>query len=156
MTSLAARVAELERLYRRIEATRMAGVPVCHPGLRVAACGFEPLPGSAGALGVLVTPWFMNLVWLPLPDPAADAPPLRVGEMRARAVGDERFDFIGAFEDGFGAFETCSLFSPMFEFVDQAAVLATADAVLSTLRPPVPEPVPARRRFLLGARGAAA
>jgi len=51
------------------------------------------------------------------------------------------------------AFETCSFFSPVFEFGSQAAARATADAVLQQLRsapPPLP-PVPARRRFLLGA-----
>ena len=143
--------------FRVIAATRMADVPVCHPGLQVAAVGFEPDP-AGGAVGVLITPWFMNLLWLP--DPGSEQLPLRVGETRARSVGGDRFDFIGGHEDGIGAFEACSLFSPMFEFADQAAVLATAQAVLDHLRqpvvtPPVPEPVPARRAFLLGARGAA-
>lgn len=146
------RVDRLVALYRQVQATRMAGVPVCNLRLQVAATGFEPLPGSDGALGVLVTPWFMNLVWLP--DPACPAPVLPVGQLRRRAVGADAFDFIGAHEDGVGAFETCSLFSPMAEFGSQAAALATADAVLQQLRPapPVPPPpVPARRRFLLGA-----
>lgn len=45
----------------------------------------------------------------------------------------------------------------MFEFDSQASARATAEAVLSQLRPPAPpvppppEAVPARRRFLLGA-----
>lgn len=168
---LAGRVRALVALYRHIASTRMAGLPLCNAALAVQAVGFDVLPGSGGALGVLVTPWFINLVWLPVGEPLRDEhgqvlPPLRVGDSRTRAVGDERFDFIGAWEDGFGPYEACSLFSPVFEFADQASAVATAEAVLSLLRtvaappapaalPPQPQhpPVPARRRFLLGGAG---
>ncbi|MBL8343921.1 MAG: [NiFe]-hydrogenase assembly chaperone HybE [Rubrivivax sp.] len=135
----AARVRALEQRYREIAATRMAGVALCHPGLEVAAVDFAPEPGGAGALGALVTPWFMNLVWLPTPaaiDPASAPAPLSVGGSRKRAVGPELFEFIGAHETGLGDFEACSLFSPMFEFADQAAAVETARAVLRLLREP--------------------
>ncbi len=139
---LAARVRALEQRYREIAATRMAGVALCHPQLEVAAVDFAPDADGAGALGALVTPWFMNLVWLPLPmaltHDTSTPPPaaLRVGETRRRAVGPEIFEFIGAHEDGLGDFEACSLFSPMFEFADQAAAVETARQVLRLLREP--------------------
>ena len=137
---LAARVRALEQRYREIAATRMAGVALCHPGLEVAAVDFAPDADGAGALGALVAPWFMNLVWLPLPrtlEALAPAPAaLPVGETRRRAVGPEIFEFIGAHEGGFGDFEACSLFSPMFEFADQAAAVETARQVLRLLREP--------------------
>ena len=92
----------------------------------------------------------MNLVWLP--DPACPAPLLPVGQLRRRAVGADAFDFIGAHEDGVGAFESCSLFSPMLSLYCLAAALAWADGLLLQLRPaPPPRPVRAGRRFLLGA-----
>lgn len=164
---LPARVEALEVLFRHIAATRMADVPICHPGLAVAAVGFEPQPAESAAVGVLLTPWFMNLVWLPM----ASAPLTAVGASRSRAVGQHSFDFIAHHEAGFGSYEACSLFSPMNDFEDQAAALATAQAVLDLLRAPVAEapdalaapdacgapatePVPARRRFLLGRGGA--
>jgi len=141
---LAARVRALEQRYREIAATRMAGVALCHPGLAVTAIDFAPDADGAGALGALVTPWFMNLVWLPLPrtrDTSAPPPAaLRVGETRRRAVGPEIFEFIGAHEAGFGDFEACSLFSPMFEFADQAAAVETARQVLRLLREPPARP----------------
>lgn len=138
------RAAALEALYRSIAATRMAGVPIVREGFGVHALGFEPHDG--GEAGVLVTPWFMNLVFLP----PADAPPLPVGASRGRNLGTHRFDFIGAHEPGFGPYEACSLFSPMFEFEDEAAALATARAVLAELRQAPPQP--SRRALLLGGR----
>lgn len=169
--TLSSRVRALEALFGDIAATRMAGLPVCHPALHVQAVGFAPDPASGGALGVLITPWFMNLVWLPAIDPlpgdrqaaVAARTVLPVGASRVRMAGSERFEFIGAREEGFGAFEACSLFSPMAEFATQAGAVATAEAVLSLLReapagapPMAADAVPARRRFLLGGGGARA
>lgn len=138
------RAAALETLYRTIAATRMAGVPIVREGFGVHALGFQPHDG--GEAGVLLTPWFMNLVFLP----PADAPPLAVGATRGRNVGTHRFDFIGAHEEGFGPYEACSLFSPMFEFEDEAAAIATGHAVLTELRK-APEQ-PSRRTMLFGSR----
>lgn len=152
--ALADRIAALERSFAHIAATRMAGLPLVHPRLAVAAVGFRPHDDDV-ALGVLVTPWCMNLVRLPLHDGVAM---LAVGETGPRDVGARRFDFIGAHEHGVGAFEAASLFSPMAEFVDQAAALATAQEVLKELRGPLPPGVaqPARRGFLFGRREGAA
>jgi [NiFe] hydrogenase assembly HybE family chaperone len=161
---LAARVDVLTRCYRHVAATRMQGVGLLNPALRVRAVGFEPVADEDAALGVLVTPWFMNLVWLPLAEPPA---PLPVGVSRWREIGGQDFEFIGMREPwgGLGSHEGCSLFSPMFEFADAAAAEATAHAVLAQLRPPQPtvgapvaspEPaqvsasLPARRAFFLG------
>jgi [NiFe] hydrogenase assembly HybE family chaperone len=146
------RVTDIEALFVRIAHTRMAGIPILHPGLHVQAVGFEA-DGDAAAVGVLVTPWFMNLVWLPL---AQRVDTLPIGATRDRRVGRETFPFIGAHEEGFGAFEACSLFSPMGDFADQEAAVATARAVLEELRrpePPRPAPAPptaSRRAWLLG------
>lgn len=138
-------VQRLEATYRDIAATRMAGLPLLHPGLRVQAVDF--LTEGPVAWGVLVTPWCMNLLRLPLSD---DAPMLPPGQSAPRDLGPQRFDFVGAELAALGRFEQCSLFSPVFEFVDQAAAVATAREVLRLLRPAPVEPVPARRRFLFG------
>lgn len=144
------RAAALATMFRDIERTRMAGVPLLHPGLSVEAIGFE-LEGENAAAGVLLTPWFMNLVWFPL---IARATSGDEGRVEGLQLGSTRFDAIGAYEPAFGAYSACSLFSPMFEFADQAAATATARAILDSLRTvvvaPVAEVAPARRAFLLG------
>lgn len=161
---LAYRISALEALFRQIADTRMAGLPVINPALRVEAVGFEPVAEAdasapelpAALAGVLITPWFMNLVRLPL---VREDDPGRVGVSRRLALGNERFDFIGAHEAAIGTFDACSLFSPMFEFASQDAAVATARAVLERLRAPQPEGTgaaaekvekPSRRGFLFG------
>ncbi len=137
---VAARAAALAAAFRDIEATRMQGIPLLNARLRVQAVGFDRDPHEPQvALGVLLTPWFMNLVRLPL-DTAAERALAAVGESRQRCAGAIRAEFIGADEPSFGRFEACSLFSPVLEFADQAAALATAEEVLKGLREPVPEP----------------
>ena len=164
---LTLRTRAFEALFDGIARARMAGLPFMNNALRVEAVDFrlEPsrgpdavqgTPESAHAAGVLVTPWFMNLVRFPL---VRHDMPARVGTSRLRHVGQEQFAFTGAHEDAFGSFEACSLFSPVFEFGTQADAIATASTMLAQLRRPLVarmEPgvaAPARRSFLLG-RGA--
>jgi [NiFe] hydrogenase assembly HybE family chaperone len=145
--------------FEHIASTRMLGVPVQNPALRVQATGFESGEDLDGKLlvltGILITPWFMNLVRLPDVPVASGLTVLAIGRKARRNVGSERFEFIGAMEDGLAAFEVCSLFSPMFEFASQDAALATANEVLALLRKPpgvvqASPAVPSRRGFLLG------
>ncbi len=162
---MATRVDALAALYRTIAATRMEGIPLLNPVVQVEAVGFEcpdeeahpsatePNTAPCAAIGILITPWFMNLVCLPL---VRVDQTRRVGSKQPRYVGQTCFEFISGHEDALGSYEACSLFSPVFEFHDHATAVATAHAILSTLRAPVPAPetqapaVPARRAFLLG------
>ncbi|MEW5835649.1 MAG: [NiFe]-hydrogenase assembly chaperone HybE [Pseudomonadota bacterium] len=140
-----ARAAALAAAFRDIEVTRMSGVPILNPRLSVQSVGFEPdcdVPWLA--LGVLVTPWFINLVRLPLVD-IGESALAAIGESRTRGAGALRAEFIGAHEPAVGRFEACSLFSPVLEFADQAAALATATEVLRQLREPPPIEAPAAR-----------
>lgn len=154
------RVAALVDFYRRVETERMQGIPILNPALSVQALGFRLADEEEDAVaeGVLITPWFMSLVRLPL---AVQDHAGRVGRKRVLAFGNERFDFIGAHDPVLGFHEACALFSPMAEFRSQDQARETAQAVLDQLRPapvappPAAEPLPARRAFFL-ARGAGA
>jgi len=121
----------LEALYREIEATRMDGVPILNEKLQVAALGFEPW--QEYALGVLLTPWFMNLVLVPLDQGKFMESAPEIGAKRIVNVPAGQVEFILFFEEGFGWSLSCSLFSPMFEFADQAAALETAQAALDEI-----------------------
>lgn len=159
--TILARVTKLEQTFAQIGSTRMQGVPVLNTLLRVQAVGFETVAeGDAQMLvGILITPWFMNLLRLPLaPAAAASAP--EPGSKRSHLCGAQLFEFIAAHEEALGSFEACSLFSPMFEFVDQTGAVSTAVEILKMLRtPPQKETKPAmpdRRGFLFGRSGTGA
>ena len=119
---------QLERLYREIE-TNMDGVPILNSALSVSAFGFEPF--QSYYLGVLLTPWFMNLMLVPqdMSLYAESAP--RVGEKVDVALPAGRVEFIVSHEERFGHSLSCSLFSPVFEFKDQETATETAKAVLA-------------------------
>lgn len=123
-------VGRLVAAFDRIAATRMAGLPMNNPALRVAAVGFRPWQDGC-RVGVLVTPWAVNLVLLG--DPAA--PDLRLAADRRRSweFPSGKYEFMGGEEPECGAFQFCSLFSPAFEFPDQAAATATAAAIMTAL-----------------------
>jgi len=138
--------AALERRYGEILAGPMHDVPMLNRALRVQAVGFRAW--GPHWLGVLVTPWFMNLMRLPLGTAEVLAP----GQVGPQRLGEHRLRFIGAHEAAFGPYEMCSLASPMFEFADQQAAVATAREVLVRLRASSAQgvPDPHRRGFLLG------
>ncbi len=146
--------AELEATFDRIRVERMADVPILNNAITVEAVGFEPLGEGDEFIGVLITPWFMNLMLVPAdPDvPAAESP----GETSLRSFPAAEFEFIAGFEEGFGHYRMCSLFSPMFDFADHEAATQTAAAVMegimrpreeSQAAPPTSRPMSRRELF---------
>lgn len=127
--------AELETAFARIRVERMADVPILNDALRVEAVGFTAWREEA--LGVLVTPWFMNLMLVPA-EPAAWCGQ-RPGEKSIVSLPGGDFEFIAAFEEGVGDYRMCSLFSPVFEFADHDTAAATAAAVMERLLAPASE-----------------
>lgn len=117
---------KLESVYRRIEQQRMRDVPVCNPALQVEAVGFCQCGDYY--LGVMVTPWFMNLMLLPVcPEALEDLPE---GSKQMHIFPSGRYEFISGKEEDLGPYQVCSLFSPMHEFEDQQIAVETATMVL--------------------------
>jgi [NiFe] hydrogenase assembly HybE family chaperone len=89
----------------------------------VEAVGFAPW--DEHWLGVMLTPWFMNLTLLPRNARAWQ--PLAIGAKRRYTFPAGEYEFVGANDAAVGAYQVCSLFSPMHEFADQetARLVAT-------------------------------
>lgn len=129
-----AEVNRLEGLFRYIEQVRMAGIPILNPALQVQAVAFTPWNGYQ--LGVLITPWFMNLILLGEGHAGALAE-RQPGEKITHAFPSGAYEFIvaeePALEHNQGRYQACSLFSPMQQFASQQLAVETAQAVMRSL-----------------------
>ncbi len=145
--------AALVRAYEAASVS-MRDLPVYNRALTVEAIGFHRREDAW--LGIVVTPWFMNLVLVPAMARAWDG--WGAGSRREWRFPSGRYDFITTHLDGLGAVQTCSLFSPMADFATQAAAREMAVAALDAFLAPdpalsePPRPVD-RRAFLRGGRG---
>lgn len=126
---------QLEAVFRDIERTRMAGLPILNTSLAVEAIGFTPWQGHW--LGALITPWFLNLVLVP--GTQGEWPHAAEGERIVRQLPAGDCNFYGCFEPVIGEFHASSICSPMSRFADQAAARAEAQRALAawlTVPPP--------------------
>lgn len=151
----------LTEAYRGIARTVMSDLPLYNPRLAVEAVGFRR--HGDGWLGIMVTPWFMNAVLAPGVPGAWNG--MRDGVKSVRTLPSGDYEFVAGHLDGIGTILNCSLFSPMFEFEEQAVVRQTAEAALVALLEPggdaepsppppppaamAPAPVEVSRRHLL-------
>ena len=144
----------LEACYRRIGDRAMRDLPIYNDALDVAAVGFAIRDGAMS--GILITPWFMNLMLCPLDGSLASHSP---GVSITHDFPAGSIDFTVGAIDGIGPIASCSLFSPMDEFSTMEQARATAEAAwLEILMPPAEHERPAakvaaavdRRRFLRG------
>ncbi len=120
----------LEAAFSRIAATRMAGLPLNNPALRVQAVGFR-LQDDGYLVGVLITPWAINLVMLAT-TPSRELY-LAPDKRHTWDFPSGSYEFMGGEEPECGAYQFCSLFSPAFEFCDHASAVETAIAIMATL-----------------------
>jgi [NiFe] hydrogenase assembly HybE family chaperone len=122
----------LAAVYERISGERMRDLPIRNRHLSVEAIGFQPWDGHV--IGVLVTPWCMNLVLMPGPDDdwsdRARAPASK-WELPAGA-----FQFNPCLFDDVELHFSTPLFSSVQDFPDQATARAIAEEILSNLLQP--------------------
>lgn len=121
-------VEQLVAHYRMVLEERMQGLPILNPRLDVEAVGFRDHDGDR--LGVLVTPWFMNLVLLPGTDEWADA---EQGAISVVAFPSGPCEFTVGHDDTLGTFLSAILFRTVADFPDQATARAVAEEVMALL-----------------------
>lgn len=119
----------LEQTFNRILHEQMVGIPILNDVLKVQALGFQEFKGRI--IGILITPWLMNLVMLPREDDDWSA--LELGKKQPHRFPSKTFKFMVNEFDGIGKCQTYSLFSPMNEFINQDHALAAAQSFLDTL-----------------------
>ncbi len=138
-------VSALEKRYRAILNDRMHGLPIVNTQLQVEATAFRDYEG--GSLGVLVTPWFMNLVYLHEDASWLDEPQGATRRVRFPACDIE---FTVTRDDEAGTFLSAVLFRTVTDFSNQQLALDIADQVMQDLFTPRADakPLVNRRNFL--------
>ena len=140
-------VQDVANAYRRA-ALSMKGLPIYNPTLAVEAVGFRNHEGRE--VGVMVTPWFMNITVLPS---ATDKAVWINGGTLRLSFPSGAYDFMVSELPDIGLIASCSLFSPMSDFTDheaaQIAAVAAADALFQ-VEEPEPAPTVSRRQLLGG------
>lgn len=115
--------------FREVWHSKMRDVPMVNKVLHVEAVGWQMHEGRP--LGVLISPWFMNLVMLPGED--EDWSDLTAGTKELIAFPSGDYEFIHNTRDMTGGYKACSLFSPMGDFNTQMQAQEVARAVMVAL-----------------------
>ncbi len=118
----------LEKTFRDILNTRMKDLPIINEKLDVKAIGFQEWNNHQ--LGILITPWFMNLMLIPDKNHETT---IKTGTSQYLGFPSGDYAFVAGFEQALGHYLSCSLFSPMFEFENQEAAELTASEALTAI-----------------------
>ncbi|HUI94173.1 MAG TPA: [NiFe]-hydrogenase assembly chaperone HybE [Xanthobacteraceae bacterium] len=153
------RVLALVDCFRGIDAT-MRDLPVYNAKVAIATIGFRSF-GSDALLGIALTPWFMNLVVLPVEPVPMDM--AAIGKSSIIALPAGKRPFVTGGDEVIGLYRAHSLHSPVLSFTLPGQAQAEARRMLAVLMtPPAEEPAAGnngasgldRRALLLGRRTA--
>ena len=145
-------ISDLVAYYGDVYRKRMRDLPIVNARLDVEAVGFSEVGDHC--LGVLITPWFMNLVILPGTDEWHDS---RTGDTATITLPDGDYEFTVSQDDALGVYLTAVLFRTVTDFPNQTTARAIAAEILQELlteRERQPEAPTLSRRALLSGEGA--
>ena len=128
--------AAVEQVFTRIHTEQMAGMPILNDRLKVQTLGFQVYRGRC--IGVLITPWLMNLMIFPGAD--EDWSGLKLGSKQQRRFPSNSYKCMVNQVDGIGYYQSHSLHSPMHEFQSQEHALAAAESFMQLLMTEVERP----------------
>ena len=120
---------KIAQTFEHILQVQMQGIPLLNKMLRVETLGFQVYLGRV--VGIVITPWLMNLVMLPGEDDHWDE--MELGDKQPHQFPSRTYKFMVNEVEGIGKCQTYSLYSPMWEFVNQDHALAAAQSFLDTL-----------------------
>ncbi|MFA6314537.1 MAG: [NiFe]-hydrogenase assembly chaperone HybE [Sterolibacterium sp.] len=127
----------VEAAFQRIYIEHMSDVPIVNPALQVQALDFTLWQDNW--LGVLITPWCINL--LLLPGPTGHWQSVSGNHRLFHGFPSGNYAFLGGEEAEIGEYQSCSLISAMGQFPDQDSARAVAREVIKNMLK-APDPVP--------------
>ncbi len=119
----------MEQTFKRIHIENMQGIPILNPAIEVQALGFQQWQGRV--LGVIITPWLMNLVLLPAE--GEDWSQMELGHKQPQEFPSRSYKFMINDIEGVGPCQTYSLCSPMRDFISHEQAVQVAQDFLDDL-----------------------
>ena len=124
-------VEQLVAHYRDIAATRMQGLPIVNSHLDVEAVSFRTY--SDDEVGILITPWFMNLVVLPGSGTRLE---VAQGDEIAWTLPAGDYAMTCCRDETLGDYLTAVLFRTVADFPDQATARDIAETIVEMIFTP--------------------
>ena len=141
-------VAGLVRHFERIYREHMQDLPIVNARLQVEAVAFQDFEGHE--LGVLITPWFMNLVLLPAGHQWHDS---AQGDASTVDFPSGPVEFTTSRDEELGTYLTAVLYRSVSDLPDQPTACDVANRLMTELLVPArDERLISRRELLLGLR----
>lgn len=125
------RITRLVERFTHIGETGMRDLPIYNHHLEVEAVDFQLTEN--GWLGVLITPWFINVILLPEQKSAASVP---LGEKVTHELASGEHVFSVGEDDELGHYDFITLASPTLNFKSQHVAREAAEKALTKLRTP--------------------
>jgi len=121
----------LEKQFRRLlkKQRHAKQLKQINPKLKVQAVDFRHW--QSRCLGIMVTPWFMNLMLLP--NEGDEWQDLPIGNKSAYHFPSGDYEFVLAEEEGIGRYQVHPVFAPMLDFDDQETAIKIAQQALLIL-----------------------
>jgi len=134
----------LTRRFREIYHDSMQELPIVNAALDVATVGFREFGGHS--LGVLITPWFMNLVLLPADATWAHVAP---GDTVRIELPSGKLEMTATHDEKLGDYLSAVLFRSVSDFPEQAVARDIALEIMQDLfvTPPAGKPMSRRELF---------
>ncbi len=121
--------ATIEKTFTEIHLENMQGIPILNPAIEIQAVGFQHYQNRV--IGVIITPWLMNVVILPAED--EDWSGMELGHKQPHKFPSKTCKFMINHIEGIGSCQTHSLYSPMRDFACHEQALGMAQDFLDTL-----------------------
>jgi [NiFe] hydrogenase assembly HybE family chaperone len=119
----------IQQTFEHILQHNMQGIPILNPAIKVQVLGFQHWQGRV--LGVVITPWMMNLVLLPGDD--EDWSQMELGHKQPHEFPSRSYKFMVNDIEGIGPCQTYSMCSPMREFSSHQQAVQVAQDFLDGL-----------------------
>lgn len=119
----------LESHFTRILNTHMSGMPVVNPDLMVEALEFRDWDNYQ--ICIMITPWFMSFMLFPAEEEHAGE--WKTGSTHRQTFPSGIYEFTAAQDEELGPYQSCSLFSPMFDFNSHTEAQEVAKASMNSL-----------------------